>query len=312
MTQNNYDLDASAIRIANQNNGKYVLDKQSSIKRKKAKKLKLVNKGRFIFSVGIVTLCISLYAFNISGKSIKPNDIPYTAQVEYVEEVNDSDMNMSITEQLINKYSNIYGLKYETVSSAYAKNKEYFKSVNYLKTSGFENYNEEVEILTFIRHLYQKPEEFGYTKDIIKNYNYVQNNNINEEQTVKYVSSLLGVDPVLALAIEYQESSSNGERYNSELYNVYNNPAGLINPGTGSYWEFPSKEAGIIEHIYQLKKNYIDKGLTTPKQIKETYAPDYAENDPNNYNLYWVNNVNSIMEEIRNNPNIFDEKNVTK
>ena len=63
-------------------------------------------------------------------------------------------------------------------------------------------------------------------------------------------------------------------------------------------------------NIFISLKNYISKGLTTPEQIKPTYAPDEATNDPTNLNEHWLTGVKYFLEEIRNNPNIFDYKNI--
>lgn len=133
----------------------------------------------------------------------------------------------------------------------------------------------------------------------------------NEEYKVKYYSDIFNVDPVLALAIEYQESTSGGVHYASRAYVECNNPAGLMNPSnTSKIWEFKSPDAGIIEHIHQLKTNYLDKGYKTPEQIKQKYSPDGALNDPNGLNAHWISGVRIFMNEIRNNENIFDNKDI--
>ena len=295
MMQNSHDLDIEALEIAKSHKPKYTVDRKGSYKNKKSKGIKIVDMKRFVAAVGVVlvsaTLLVSLTAY-------KPAPSPEEPQI-------DNLTSSQVTQdQYINLFSNIYGLKADVVKKLFNENRDYFNSINYLKTSGFQNYNEELEILTFVRHLSQKPEDFKVTFEEIKS-NFTESEEIIEEQKVKYYSDLFGIDPALVLAIEYQESSLNGERYNSELYTVYNNPAGLMINGE-TFCVFPSKEAGIIEHIYQLKKFYIDRGLTTPEQIKESYAPDNAENDPNDYNVYWVENVKRLMEEIRSNPTIFD------
>ncbi len=312
MTQNNYDLEIDqALKMANSHT-KFVIKKEESLKHKKTKNLKIKNFKKVIIAIGTICICsvlllMSVYVDNGIVFAPSPDDVNITIENtknenDYVKDELDAAQKQQ--QSHINNYCNIYGLKEDVVTKIYEENKEHFKTISYLNNNNFDYYNNEIEILTFVRHLYQKPEDFNTNIEIIKDTNKI-NDEINEEQTVKYYSDLFHIDPVLVLAIEYQESSSNGERYASDVYINNNNPAGLISPATGNYWEFPSKEAGIIEHIYQLKKYYIDEGKTTPEQIKENYAPNGASNDPNNYNFFWVNNVNSLMEEIANNPNIF-------
>lgn len=316
MMQNNYDLDIEqALRMANSHNNekKLSIKKEDSLKLRKSKKLNIKKIKRLAIGTGIIAICSSMLLINVYGKNRKvltpSNDDINTFPIEYTTNENKDETNVLDDEQVkqqnyINKYCDIYGLKEDVVTKLYNENRQHFKDISYLNNSGFKYYNEELEILMFIRHMYQKPEDFNVNINQIKNNNKI-NTEINEEQIVKYYSDLFHIDPTLVLAIEYQESSSNGKRYASDVYLNNNNPAGLISPTTGSFWSFPSKESGIIEHIYQLKKYYIDKGKTTPEQIKENYAPDNASNDPNNYNLYWVSNVKSLMEEIESNPNIF-------
>jgi len=302
MMQNDLDNIIDEAIFMSNNNKKYVIDRNVSIKNKNVKKLIINKKMEILVGIGTVIICTSIL-FNTLSKVDSKSTLD-----NYDNNNNNKEIIIQIPrqEKYIQKYCDIYGLKPDVVGELYKTNKEYFNSINYLKTSGFENYNEEVEILTFVRHLYQKPEDFNVDKSIIINPNSYMNNNLKEEVFVKYHSDLLGIDPALVLAIEYQETTFNEERYASDVYNVYNNPAGLIDFNSGKYWKFPSKEAGIIEHIYQLKKYYIDQGKTTPEQIKLNYAPDKAKNDPNDLNQYWVENVNSLMEDIKSNPNIWN------
>ena len=97
----------------------------------------------------------------------------------------------------------------------------------------------------------------------------------------------MGVDPYMATAIMLHET---GCKWNcSYLVNTCNNVGGQKGSGCGSYSYFNTLEEGIIEFISNLKRNYIDYGLTTP----ETINPKYAE-DPN-----WSVNVNRYIEQIK-------------
>lgn len=207
--------------------------------------------------------------------------------------------------------NDVYGLNYDKayeIASNLTNNftsEEYLNSLNPIYSINGMTYDSiEKGILLFTRHLYQKPQDFNVQYDEVVNSNFNGSSIIKtEELKVKYYSDLIGVDPVLALAIEYQESA----KYSSDAYLYKNNPAGLMNPNnTKEILSFPSTDAGIIEHIYQLKKYYIDEGLTTPETIKEKYSPSNADNDPYDLNKYWTSGVNYFMNEINNSPNIFN------
>ena len=326
MMQNNFDYeDMQAINIANTaRNRRLKIDRYESLKIKKAKHLKIVNKARFMLAIGVLTVCVSSFSFSISELHSKAfnNDDSFGTQAtesfsiqKSIEDEETIVNEPSIEFQLLDKYCKIYSLNFNTVYKLVQEFTDNFTNDNYKKTNnpGFKFNNKSYEskelgILCFVRHLYQIPEDFGLKENQIKATSQENKENVREEYLVKQYSSMFKIDPVLVLAIEYQESSYEGERYASEVYKSYNNPAGLINPKTNDFWEFPSKEAGIIEHIYQLKNYYIDNNLTTPEQIQSKYAPNEALNDPNNLNSYWLTNVKSLMEEIKNNPDIFNEK----
>jgi len=276
----------------------------------KAKNIKLFKYRKVITSVGIILVCL-LPTINVGETEIVNSSISENYEQLKVE--------LEFRKILKNCCENVYGINYDKVIQIAKNLTQNFTSQEYLDSNNpcylvnkkiFDD--KEEGIIMFVRHLYQKPEDFGYTKNELINKNFSSQKG-NEEYKVKYYSDIFNIDPILVLAIQYQESSENNLHYNSKAYLECNNPAGLMNPSdTNLIWEFPSPDAGIIEHIYQLKKNYITKGLITPEQIKEKYAPDGADNDMYNLNKYWINGVETFMKEIQNNPSIFDDKNIVR
>lgn len=330
MMQNNDDL---FVNIARQNYQKqqYTYSVQRETSKKNVRlKTKLNFKGKIlVLAMGVLILTTSYSNLfpkaltepveieksnTVAVTSVKTESVPTLSSVNTIK-------NDSITteeEKYLQKYCNeVYGLNYNIVYTVACKLTNNFTSEEYIKTNNPAykiNKNEcsskEEGFLTFVRHLSQIPTDFGLTTEEIKNPNFVSPSKGNEEYKVKYYSELFGIEPSLVLAIEYQEASKDGNHYNSDAYLTFNNPAGLMSPSTSKLWEFISPDAGIIEHVYQLKKNYINQGLTTPEEIKTTYAPDGATNDPTNLNNNWLYGVNYFMKEIEENPNIFDYKNV--
>lgn len=291
-----------AAKLVNNNseiNITYKISKKESKKFKKTKKLIIKDMKKFALTIAITVgvIIVMGYALMPTNTYSDPNK-PDTTIEEPLKPIEEQ------LSKYINKYCEIYGINKDIAKTHYEKYKKDFIEKNYFKKTEYSNYNLEIEVLSYIRHLYQKPEDFGLSESDVCVIS-IQDNEIFEEKIVKYYSDLFGVDPALALAIEYHESTKDEIRYNSDVYINYNNPAGLISPETFKYWKFPSKKAGIIEHIYQLKRYYIDQGKTTPEQIKENYAPDNVKNDPNNVNIYWVESVKQIIEEINNTPDIY-------
>ena len=311
-------LDDRSIRMVQQNHQRYVYSLQKEPSKKIVKSKNKINIKGVIASIAIGTIVVS-GMFNIKGnaaKTTKPIEIPSgvtTVSTEQPDIVLESEEKV-----LLHKYCNdVYGIKYDVAYALASKLTNNFTSETYIETNNpaysINNKkctSKEQGFLTFVRHLSQIPGDFGMSLADVQDLEFQPTKKGNEEYKVKYYSDLFGVDPVLALAIEYQEASKDGLHYSSDAYNEFNNPAGLIDPSTQKLWVFQSPDEGIIEHIYQLKKYYIDKGLTTPEAIKTTYAPDGAKNDPTNLNHNWLYGVKYFMDEIKNTPNIFEYKNV--
>lgn len=101
-------------------------------------------------------------------------------------------------------------------------------------------------------------------------------------------STLLGVDPYLAVAISMHETGCNYDC--SYLVKACNNVGGQKGSGCGAYAYFASLEEGIYSFILNIKNNYVDYGLYTASDMN----PKYAE-DP-----LWASKVNKYIEIIEN------------
>lgn len=98
-----------------------------------------------------------------------------------------------------------------------------------------------------------------------------------------------GVDPYLAVAISLEETGCNWNC--SGLVRSCNNVGGMKGTGCGSYGYFNTLDDGIRAFIDNIKRNYVDYGLTTA----ETMNSKYAENPA------WSTNVNNYINRIKNN-----------
>ena len=111
------------------------------------------------------------------------------------------------------------------------------------------------------------------------------------EGTGKYYAKYsieLGVDPYLAVAISMHET---GCTWNcSYLARKCNNVGGQKGQGCGSYRSYKTLKDGIYGFILNIKKNYVDYGLLTAKQMNSKYAEDPK----------WASKVNKYIRKIEN------------
>ncbi|WP_258389613.1 glucosaminidase domain-containing protein [Paenibacillus spongiae] len=103
-----------------------------------------------------------------------------------------------------------------------------------------------------------------------------------------------GVDPILLAAIAMHETG-NGT---SSAVKGKNNVGGMMRR-KGGLMEFGSLDEGIDAMASNLKRLYIDQGLTTIEQIQRKYAPVGAANDPTGLNKNWVNGVTKFYNMLK-------------
>jgi len=100
-----------------------------------------------------------------------------------------------------------------------------------------------------------------------------------------------GIDPAFLASVSMAETG-NGSTVSG------NNVGGMMKANGSGLMAFGSTSEGIDAMASNLKKNYIDDGLTTPEQIQKRYAPEGAGNDPNNLNSHWLDNVTGFYSQM--------------
>lgn len=111
---------------------------------------------------------------------------------------------------------------------------------------------------------------------------------------IKEVADNYNVDYKLAIAISKHETGT----YTSLAFKDLNNVGGMM------YWtekgmllkRYDTLEEDIEAFVSNLKRNYIDMGLTSIEEIQKKYAP-VGIND-NGTNQYWVSGVSKYYEEL--------------
>jgi hypothetical protein len=114
-------------------------------------------------------------------------------------------------------------------------------------------------------------------------------------QNIVNIAYKYGIDPTLFGAITATET---GYGTSNAVAN-YNNPAGLMDPRSKDqkgFQKFDSIQEGLDAAASNLKRNYIDKGLTTPGTIGPIYAPPDAKNDPYGTNKDWPIVVSQVQK----------------
>lgn len=98
-----------------------------------------------------------------------------------------------------------------------------------------------------------------------------------------------GIDPAFLASIAMHETG-NGT---SKAIKNKNNVGGMM--GKNGLMSFKSVSAGIDAMASNLKRLYIDQGLTTVEAIQQKYAPIGASNDPTGLNSNWTSGVYGFL-----------------
>lgn len=99
------------------------------------------------------------------------------------------------------------------------------------------------------------------------------------------------VNPAFAAAISSWESG----RGTSSMARNYNNVFGMLRGSTPI--RYNSVDECIQKSMYNLRKTYLDDGLTNAAAIQKRYAPVGASNDPKSLNSEWLDGVTSLYRE---------------
>ena len=203
------------------------------------------------------------------------------------------DVNL-ITRDMIRKYCSIYQVSEDVVVNILEKLTNNYTSDEYLNDcniTGIVCKGKQVEpssyeelLIYVVRNIKQDPGKFGLTYEQVNvNTGYISDSDYYKE--IAYYSRLFGLDEALVAAIVNSECG-----FDSNLFNVYNNPAGLrLSSG---WWQFSTKEEGFIELCLELIKYYnkIDVprnqvDYDTIAKIRDIHAP------LSDGNTYWLGNV---------------------
>lgn len=223
--------------------------------------------------------------------------------------------------QYFNYYCDIYQIKADVV---YQKAKEltndfsdsewvFYNNIPGTRTLRQErNYGtQELGIMAFVRHMKQIPEDFGFTKEELATNQIYCLDTTYEEFTEKECALFGKVDSILCQAIQYHET----RRYTSPLFFENNNPAGLIDRGTGTYWQFRNPAEGILELLFQMEYNFCNQdqfaSLSIEEQIVQmqpSFCPMDDERDTLQLNQYWISGVTNFYHALSSEKEVSSNK----
>ena len=274
--------------------------------------------GKYVLIFGMV-VCIGVGSYKMfvkpgnteptpSGAYVTVTDNPdYTTGSNYMEsptvpttEVEDEEYVHQVERaEFIRILCQVFQVDYQTTYSKLVEMTDDFSDPDYLagrhplvscKGMPVDADSEEEFLVYAVRVIAQDPGRVDLSAGqvcIINGYD----SGTNYVQMIAKWAEVLDVDPALVYGIMRAETG-----FSSELFIESNNPGGLKD-GSG-FWEFPNKEAGIIELMMEIIK-YQYKGANTIEEMARIHCPVNDPDDVNGLNRNWVSNVTSGYNEGR-------------
>jgi len=102
------------------------------------------------------------------------------------------------------------------------------------------------------------------------------------------------VDPFLTASIAMLETG----RGTAPVLTKHKNVSGRYDSARKTHYTYSNLRDSIYDQARFLRQNYLNRGLTTFKDIGNKYAPPGAANDPNNTNKDWPANVAKLYSQV--------------
>lgn len=201
-------------------------------------------------------------------------------------------------ENVVEKYSDIYGIKKDVVMNIISEYTESFSSPEFqydkdIFCTGEKYDNYDLQILLLVHNLYSKPYSFGYKSEDIRCESSIDNiSDMTIREYVYETSEILGIDKDISLAIACAESYY----FEAGIATDNNNPFAL-NSSNG-FRNFENLYLGITEGLINLKLGY-------PSLNIESMASIYCPPNPS----HWISLVYYRKNELDNGRKLYDEIN---
>ena len=208
----------------------------------------------------------------------------------YVEPV-DYNLDFGTIDEIISFYSKVFELKEDVTSELIydiLDNNSYgWQYGQYI--NGVEYNDIEEAIARICCDISYYPEDYGLTEEDIRSLDGYQLDQFLPEELIYKFSTLLGVNPNIALAIAYAES---GRCLDSLNFQNNNNVGGIV--GSNGYVHYRNQATGLFKFIMMLSDKYnvtMESGSDKINSMASSYCeiPDY-----------WINLVGGIYYELDN------------
>ena len=259
-------------------------------RRKKGDKLKYF-KNRKILIFSLITICSTLMisaainhkdknvikGINISNKALLSlSDKPLTN-----DKVNENPLIFNTTDEMISFYSKVFMLKEDIITTKVNElintNKDLFNKEYVLNDKKYTS--KEEAILKTIADIYKNPGKYDLNQNEINTKTYELANYKPEELVYKF-STILDVNPYIALSIAYCEC---GYKLNSYNFVKKHNIGGI--KGKNGYVTYKNEAYGIYRFVLMLHNGYKVNSNSGTDKIR-SMSKKYAGSSE-----HWINTV---------------------
>lgn len=250
-----------------------------------------------VLTGSITTLCAAKMSFNKPVKKeikLSTNEILGLKEspAVVVKQQNNNPLLFNTTYDMIVFYSKVFELNsdiiYKKMEEIISLDIDAWNKKNII--NGTEYNSKEEAILKTINDIYKNPSKYGLnSKDINSNKGY-ELENLKPEELVYKFSTVLDVNPNIALAIAYCEC---GYKLNSYNFVNKHNIGGMR--GNGGFIRFKNEAYGIYRYISMLKSGYnVNKDSGTDKIV--SMSKKYCGGSQ-----HWINVVTDYYNGLNNN-----------
>ena len=263
--------------------------------------MKYLKSKKVLISLLIVTATIgAITAAKLSSKKTVMKDMNFsTNQLIGMKEKpiietkkNENPLLFDTTLEMVDFYSKVFELNseviYNKINEIINLDLESWTILN--KLNGVEYKSKDEAILRTVYDIYQNPSKYSLDNNSIKSTKGYELSNYKPEELVYKFSTVLDVNPQIALAIAYCEC---GYKLNSYNFVNKHNIGGIR--GNGGFVKFKNEAYGIFKYVLMLRNGY---NVTSESGIDKivSMAQKYCGGSQ-----HWISVVSNYYNDLNNN-----------
>ncbi|MCR5787552.1 MAG: hypothetical protein K6G37_00435 [Bacilli bacterium] len=263
--------------------------------------MKYLKSKKVLISLLIVTATIgAITAAKLSSKKTVMKDMNFsTNQLIGMKEKpiietkkNENPLLFDTTLEMVDFYSKVFELNseiiYNKINEIINLDLESWTILN--KLNGVEYKSKDEAILRTVYDIYQNPSKYALDNNSIKSNKGYELSNYKPEELVYKFSTVLDVNPQIALAIAYCEC---GYKLNSYNFVNKHNIGGIR--GNGGFVKFKNEAYGIFKYVLMLRNGYnvtIESGIDKIVSMAQKYCGG---------SQHWISVVSNYYNDLNNN-----------